>query len=72
MNNKIVKICFFAFILLCCIQSYAQVPGDENEEGNLETPDPKVPINEHLILLSVAGIALAFYGILRQRNESYH
>lgn len=44
--------------------------GDGNEDGDLENPDPALPINGKLIWLGIIGIAFAFYVYKRKTKEA--
>ena len=59
MNNKVFSLCMLCFFLLNDFIMFAQ--GDGNEDGDLENPDPALPINGKLIWLGIIGIIFAFY-----------
>lgn len=61
MNNKLLKIFVFAFIMLCSFVSSAAEPGGDSDSGNLEDTDaPPASIDQNLLLLSISGISFAF------------
>ena len=59
MKNNTKKIILFCLITLSSLNSFAQLPGSENDTSNLETMD--APINDYLILMFVAGVLISFY-----------
>jgi hypothetical protein len=59
MKNNIKKIIVFCLITLSSLNSFAQLPGSQNDTSNLETTD--VPINDYIIPMIVAGVLISFY-----------
>jgi len=59
MKNNTKRIILFCLITLSSLNSFAQLPGSENDTSNLETMD--APINDYLILMFVAGLLISFY-----------
>lgn len=47
------------------------VPGDENDTGDLEGPEPTAaPINSKLFILMIAGIVYAYIHFIKKRKSS--
>ena len=65
MKNNIKKIIVFCLITLSSLNSYAQLPGSQNDTSNLETTD--VPINDYIIPMIVLGVVLSFYLIKKKK-----
>ena len=65
MKNNIKKIIVFCLITLSSLNSYAQLPGSQNDTSNLETTD--APINDYIIPMIVLGIVLSFYLIKKKK-----
>jgi len=59
MNNKLFSLFILCFFLLNDFIMFAQ--GDGNEDGDLENPDPALPIDGKLVWLGIVGIIFAFY-----------
>lgn len=59
MNNKLFSLYMLCFFLLNNFNMFAQ--GDGSEDGDLENPDPALPIDGKLIWLGIIGIIFAFY-----------
>lgn len=55
-------------MMSCNIVTLAQAPGDENESEDLEDVDP-APIDEELIWLTISGISLACYALLKKQKN---
>ena len=66
MNNKLFSLYILCFFLLNDFIIFAQ--GDGNEDGDLENPDPALPIDGKLIWLGIIGIIFAFY-IYRSKTK---
>jgi hypothetical protein len=66
MNNKLLSLYTLCFFLLNDFIIFAQ--GDGNEDGDLENPDPALPIDGKLIWLGIIGIIFAFY-IYRSKTK---
>jgi hypothetical protein len=64
MKNKAINTVVFCLILLSNLNGIAQV-GDENDTGNLETPD--VLINDYIIPMLLIGIIIG-YRLLKQKK----
>ncbi|MBC5863512.1 hypothetical protein [Flavobacterium turcicum] len=59
----------FYFALIGCCSLLAQIPGDENDTGNLEGTDtPSAPIDNLLLILALAGIVFAFYHFRKNKK----
>ncbi len=65
MKNNIKKIIVFCLITLSSLNSFAQLPGSQNDTSNLETTD--APINDYIIPMIVLGIVLSFYLIKKKK-----
>lgn len=58
------------FFLLTSMLMFA-VPGDENDTGDLEGPEPAAaPINSKLFILIIAGIVYAFFHFSKKENQA--
>ena len=68
MNNKISRLYFLCLFLFNDFIIFAQ--GDGNEDGDLENPDPALPIDGKLIWLGIIGIVFAFYIYKRKTKEA--
>ena len=66
MNNKLFRLYILCFFLLNDFIIFAQ--GDGNEDGDLENPDPALPIDGKLLWLGIIGIIFAFY-IYRSKTK---
>jgi Zn-dependent protease with chaperone function len=66
MNNKLFSLYILCFFLLNDFIIFAQ--GDGNEDGDLENPDPALPIDGKLLWLGIIGIIFAFY-IYRSKTK---
>lgn len=69
--KNLIKFGLFAFFLMSDFMVFAQQPGDEDNNGNLEGGDPApAPINGKLIFLVLAGLVFAIYTFRRNRKEA--
>lgn len=69
MKNSLLRIYLLLFLLAGDFCLIAQ-PGGDNPGGDLEgEDDPPTSINAKLIYLALAGIAFAFYFIMKKREE---
>lgn len=64
MKQNLVKIYLLSFFLLSDFIMFAQLPGDESDEGDLEGGDgeaPPTPINGKIIWLFIVAILYSIY-----------
>ncbi len=59
MKNILSKSYITLFLLLISFATFAAEPSDGSTEG-VETTDPPAPIGDHLWILALAGLILAF------------
>jgi len=67
--KHLVRLYIVLFLFVSDFKLFAQGPGDDDEDGDLEGGDP-VPINGKLIWLLIAGLAFAFYYFRKYRKVS--
>lgn len=58
MKNNTKKIILFCLIALSSLNSFAQLPGSENDTNNLETID--APIGDYVWVLAAIGLVYVF------------
>lgn len=69
MKKNLLKFYALTFVLLSDFVMFAQGPGDNDEDGNLEGEDaPQAPINSKLIWLAIVGILFAVYTYRRNKK----
>jgi hypothetical protein len=71
MKKNLLNIYIFTFVFLSDFVMFAQEPGDEDDNGDLEGGDElPVPINGKLLWLAILGILFALYIYRRDRKEA--
>ncbi len=71
MKYKLLTTYCTIFSLLTSMLMFA-VPGDENDTGDLEGPEPTAaPINSKLFILIIAGIVYAFFHFSKKENQAH-
>jgi hypothetical protein len=71
MKKNLLNIYIFTFVFLSDFVMFAQEPGDEDDNGDLEGGDElPVPINGKLLWLAILGILFALYVYRRDRKEA--
>lgn len=72
MKKSLNKLVFIVGIFLInSLTIAAQIPGDENDTGNLEGPEPAAaPINNFLFKLTIAAIIYAFYYLKNKKTNN--
>ena len=60
MKNNIKKIIVFCLITLSSLNSFAQLPGSQNDTSNLESGDPAAPIDGYVWVLAAIGLVYFF------------
>lgn len=71
MKYKLLTTYCTIFSLLTSMLMFA-VPGDENDTGDLEGPEPTAaPINSKLFILFIAGIVYAYIHFLKKENQAH-
>ena len=58
MKNNTKRIILFCLITLSSLNSFAQLPGSENDANNLETTD--APIGDYVWVLAAIGLVYVF------------
>ena len=66
--SAIMKIVFTALLLLS-LNANAQGPGDDSDQGNLEDTETPAPIDHNVLLLGLAGLTVAFYGLNPRKKQ---
>ena len=69
MKNNALKCYIAAFYLCSTIMAFAQ-PGDDNDDGNLETVDaPATPIDDYVWVLAIIGLVFIFMKYRAMQNK---
>ena len=69
MKNKLFNIYLLGFFLLSDFIMFAQTPGSDSPDGDLEGgEEPEASINSKLILLGIAGIIYVYYTFYKKRK----
>jgi hypothetical protein len=66
MKNNTKKIILFCLITISSLNSFAQLPGSENDTSNLETTD--APIGDYIIPMLLIGIVIG-YRLLKHKKQ---